>query len=145
VPNLPRLEDIETDGSIIPVTTVAIIETVIPIIIRRGKPDAKIWFGDVELALDGNKPLLHTSLFRVGERSVYGDLQVDYYSESGKKTELAILRGVGVYHPTPVRHLQLPLKLPENLVMSSGRINVSFRETEAGHGDLEAVTELVVE
>ena len=143
VPDLPdpTAQDEEPEG--IRVTAVAIIETTIPVIVRKGDPQAEIRFGEPELTLDGpdDKTLLSVPLIRTGERSVYGDLQVWYEDERGRRDEVLLMRGMAVYHPTPQRVLQLPIELPETFALA-GRLHVSYAETAESKG--EESTELTV-
>ncbi|MDO9694579.1 MAG: fimbria/pilus periplasmic chaperone [Candidatus Latescibacteria bacterium] len=122
----------------------AIIETSIPVIIRRDNPAAAIAFGKAELDSlpdrDG-KPVLQVVLERSGDRSVYGDLSVDLEA-GGNSTRVAQMVGLAVYTPTPRRVIRLSLTLPAGKLPESGRLVVRFAETEIGNGDLMADTYL---
>ncbi len=122
----------------------AIIETSIPVIIRRDNPTAAIALGAARLDSlpdrDG-KPVLEVVLERTGERSVYGDLSVDLETTDGAQ-RVGLMVGLAVYTPTPRRVIRLPLTLPQGKLPPSGRLVVRFAETELGHGDLLADTYL---
>ncbi|MFH1842166.1 MAG: hypothetical protein ABIF77_03080, partial [bacterium] len=142
VPNLPDPTTLDDDGEGIRVTAVAIIETTIPVIVRRGSPQATIAFGAPELAPNDpqvGKSLLTVPLLREGNRSVYGDLTVVYESPLGEDMEILQMRGMAVYCPTPRRLLRLPLDLPDSYRRSGGQLRVCYRETAAGQGDQVAV------
>ena len=116
----------------------AILETSIPVIIRRDKPSATIQFTSAKLdsltMLDGRPQLLAT-LARQGERSVYGNLSVTWVIK-GRSVVIAQLNGLAVYHPTAQRHITIPLSGVELPALTQGELLVQFEETALGHGDL---------
>jgi len=122
----------------------AILETSIPVIIRRDNPAAALAFSLA--ALDtvpdpAGRPVLNLTLERDGDRSVYGDLSVDWLHD-GDRVPLARLNGLGVYHPTPRRIMKIPLALAADAALDRGELQIVFQETELGHGDLQAAVTL---
>ncbi len=147
VPDVPTVEDIENEPGDLRVRAVAIIEMSIPVIVRRGNPQAEIRFGTIELNEtpdNQGRPILLVPLERTGERSVYGDLNIHYIADDGKTEHLAILGGLGVYYPTPVRNLRVPLEIPDGMKLSGGKLRVSYVEVEEGGGDLAIAAELPI-
>lgn len=137
VPNAPTPEkEARRDGHTV---AQAIIETSIPVIIRRDNPDAVVSFAKASLDTaqtpDG-RPLLDLVLAREGERSVYGDITVDWIDASGRGRPVAKIVGIAVYHPTPRRQIRLPLAVTDPSVLSEGRLYVRFEESPLGRGDL---------
>lgn len=135
VPPVPENDD----GS---VTAYAILETSIPVIIRRDNPDAAIAFSSAALDTTPDvqgRPSLRLTLEREGLRSVYGDLTVDWVID-GKRIPVAKLAGLGVYHPTPRRVMAVPLTLSDDVRLDRGDFEVRFEETQLGRGDLTAFT-----
>lgn len=125
----------------------AVLETSIPVIIRRDNPAATVAFS--RAALDTapdpqGRPVLDLVLERDGARSVYGDLIVDWIRD-GDHTTVARLNGLGVYHPTPRRIMQVPLTVAPDARLDRGELQIVFRETELGHGDLEAFASVDLE
>ncbi len=122
----------------------AILETTIPVIIRRDNPAAEIKFGTVAMdtatTLDG-RPQLQLTLERSGLRSVYGDLTVEWIVD-GRPTLLTKLAGLAVYYPTLHRTMSIPLTLPNKAVLDRGHLAIRFEETALGLGDLWADTSL---
>ncbi|MBU0743678.1 fimbria/pilus periplasmic chaperone [bacterium] len=148
VPNAPTPEELaQQDGHTV---AQAIIETSIPVIIRRDNPDAAISFTsaalDTALTKDG-RPQLELVLAREGERSVYGDITVDWIDGRGRAKTIARAVGIAVYHPTPRRHIRLPLNVPGLEALSDGRLYVRFEESALGRGDLwsDTTVDLVAE
>ncbi len=137
-PANPAEQEEETDISI---TAQAIIEISIPVIYRVGKPQAAVKFGtsDVRVGSEpGATPSLTLLLEREGERSVYGDITVDYIRPDLSSHQVAFLGGVAVYHPTPSRLFRIGLRLPEGMRLAGGELRASFRERDSQEGAVEA-------
>ncbi len=126
-------------------TAQAIIETSIPVIVRRDNPDAQIRFETARLdtvpTSDGRHQL-DLVLARNGERSVYGDITVDWLDEHGRGEIVGKMVGVAVYHPTPRRSIALPLSIPVDRDLATGTLHIRFEETPLGRGDLTTDTRI---
>ncbi len=137
VPNVLTPEELaEKQGH---TTARAIIETSIPVIIRRDNPDATIAFSDAEMDTTrsrDDKPQLNLVLKRGGQRSVYGDITVDWIDDSGRAMTVAKMVGLAVYHPTPQRTITVPLTVAADNALTRGSLYVRFEETALGRGDL---------
>jgi P pilus assembly chaperone PapD len=122
----------------------AVLETTIPVIIRRDNPQAEVALAhaamDTTVMADG-RPTMRLSLERSGLRSVYGDLTVEWIVD-GRPTLVAKLAGLGVYHPTPRRNMLIPLTLPSGATLDHGHLAIRFEETALGLGDLSCETSL---
>ncbi len=122
----------------------AIIETSIPVIIRRGHFDAAISLTDARLdtipGRDG-RPRLNVTLERQGERSVYGVLTVTW-EHDGESSEIARMAGLAVYTPTPRRRIVVPLQVDSLSELVTGDLIITYQETPDGGGDLSAQTRL---
>jgi len=122
----------------------AIIETSIPVIIRRGHFEARIALTDARLdttlGRDGRRHLLVT-LRRSGQRSVYGDVTV-VYRRDGHTRIIARMAGLAVYCPTPLRHLSVPLQPSPEVDLTRGELLIRFQENPDGGGDQLAETTL---
>ncbi len=116
----------------------AILETSIPVIIRRDNPSAAIQFTSAKLdtlTMPDGRPRLLTTLARQGERSVYGNLSVTWIIDN-RSVVVAQLNGLAVYHPTAQRNITIPLSGVELPALTQGELLVRFEETALGHGDL---------
>ncbi len=103
----------------------------IPVILRHGETSAQVSLAD--LSLDASRQHLRLSVERLGNQSVYGDLQVTLLPPSGAHQVLAEANGLAVYVPNARRHLDLPL--PKDWKGVSGsRLRVAFTlpPTEGG-------------
>lgn len=146
IPPTPRLQDLEdletkTAEGTLTVKAVATIETVIPILLRLGDPQATIELANPMLDLNdpvAGKPTLAVDLVRSGERSVYGELEVLHIAPDGAQTQLHFARGLAVYYPTPVRTRNIALTPADPSLLDSGRLVIRFTESEEMHGDQEA-------
>jgi len=122
----------------------AILETSIPVIIRRNNPTASIQFSSASMdtvTMPDGRPRLLVTMARQGERSVYGNLTVTWAIE-GRTAVVAQLNGLAVYHPTAQRHVTVPLSGVDLEVLSKGELLIHFEETALGHGDLYCDTAL---
>lgn len=150
IPVTPHLKDLENEEQLVAegklsVTAVATIETVIPIIMRLGNPQATIRLENPELVLKdpiSGLPVLRLDMIRGGERSVYGTMEIVHVSSDGKKTEIHTGRGLAVYFPTAKRTRIITLKTADAKMLSSGQLIVRYAETEDMHGD--QVAELII-
>ena len=138
-PANPDAEEEDTDS--ISITAQAIIEMSIPLIYRVGQPQASVKFGTTDVRVGsepGATPSLTLLLEREGDRSVYGDVTVDYIRPDLSSYQVAFLGGVAVYHPTPSRLFRIGLRLPEGMRLAGGELRASFRERDSQEGAVEA-------
>ena len=108
-----------------------IIETSIPLIYRKGTLSASTRFSSTDTHLgEGPRgiPTLTVRLEREGDRSVYGDIEVNHVASDGSVHQLAYLGGVAVYTPTASRRFTIGLRVPEGIRLDAGKLKVSFRE-----------------
>ncbi len=143
VPDIPRLEEVaetlpQLDENTFIARAQASVETLVPVVVRFGRPDASIELGDVSLVsgLEDGGPALEFVLERAGDRSVYGDLLVDHVADGGERTNLHTGRGVAIYANRPRRIFRVDLDGHPDLDPRRGRFVISYRETAAGGGDL---------
>ncbi len=137
-PTSPAKEGLDLTIS---VKAVAILETSIPVIFREGELPATVQFALSETRLDrapGATPTLTVRLDRTGERSVYGDLEVNHIARGGSVHQLAFMGGLAVYYPTPSRLINVGLRVPDGLRLNSGEIHVSFRESDEQLGAVQS-------
>ena len=141
VPATPPASAAEGLDLTISVKAIAILETSIPVIFREGELPATVQFAESETRLDrapGATPTLTVRLDRTGERSVYGDLEVNHIARDGSVHQLAFMGGLAVYYPTPTRLLNVGLRVPDGLRLDSGEIHVSYRESDEQIGAVQS-------
>jgi hypothetical protein len=144
VPTVPRLKEVEEQQPELEaddqftVRPVASVETLVPVIVRFGLPEATLTISDA--AIDPTGPV-QFRLNRSGERSLYGNLTVIHRDPMGNETQLYFGRGVAVYTPNPSRLFTIASPDP-GLDLSRGRVVVDYQETADGGGDLHARVEI---
>jgi P pilus assembly chaperone PapD len=99
----------------------------IPVLIRVGEYTVKASLSDLkfEMAPDGT-PNLKLTFNRTGNFSVYGDLDVNYVSPSGKVISVGSANGIAVYTPNSIRRFQFSLNKVEGVDFSSGKLHVVY-------------------
>ena len=146
IPPTPRLEDLDSKEALIAegkmsVAAVASVETVIPIILRLGDPQATVAIENPALDLypeDRKYPLLSVDLLRSGDRSIYGQLDVLHITPDGHREVLYFAKGLAVYSPTPRRHNSIQLKGVSPDRLNAGTLLISYTESADMHGDERA-------
>lgn len=150
IPPTPRLEDIENVERVIEEERIAVqpkvtVETVIPILIRFGDPQAQIRITEPRFLLHDPElgyATLTVDLERSGERSVYGDIEVFHTPVGGSEELIFVTRGLAVYAPLPVRTKRLRFRDVDPARLTSGTLRIRYTETPDMHGDQTA--ELIV-
>jgi len=103
----------------------------IPLIVRHGELDANAGFKDLRLQRDGEQVILSGTLTRNGNRSVFGDITVDYDRSGADSLLIGELRRLAVYPPLPERQFNIPLRLPDGVRLQGGKLNVAFSVPES--------------
>lgn len=98
----------------------------IPIIIKHGESTTQLSFSNLELVDQNERQVLSMLLNRTGNMSVYGELEVIHISASGKKNEVAKIKGISVYTPNAKRQLFLPLQKLEGVDLTKGKLIVTY-------------------
>ncbi len=150
-----RLPDIETSSDIetlpeaaAPGTTsirlTALIGASIPLIIRQGTTTVNMTLDApvLEPAAADGKPVLAFEMRRTGNRSVYGDLSVNFTPKGGAPVDLGAVSGVAVYVPNATRKARLPLTLPKGVALANGVIKLTFKARAEAGTALSAETSL---
>lgn len=100
-------------------------------IIRKGELFSESSISDIRYFKDEeSNHLLSFDINRTGDKSLYGDVTVNYISDKDKKTEVAKVKGLGVYTPGHVRTIKLLLQNPKNVNFRTGKLEVIFTENE---------------
>jgi hypothetical protein len=148
VPSVPHLKEVEqtlpeVDDDKFLAQPVASVETLVPIVVRFGHPEATLDLAGAAIVRDpeSGAPAVRFTIERTGGRSLYGDLSVTHRDLGGNETELYFGRGVAVYAPNTRRVFTIA---PDgsSLDLRSGSILVEYRETRDGGGDLADVLEI---
>ncbi|MDQ3288525.1 MAG: molecular chaperone [Pseudomonadota bacterium] len=129
------------------VSLTALVGVSIPVIVRHGATAATVALGQLalELSAAGGIPMLSLEMSRTGNRSVHGDLAVDFVpAGGGAAVTVGRAGGVAVYTPNLLRLARLPLVFPPGASVKGGTLRVSYREPPERGGALLAEASLLL-
>ena len=121
---LQKKEDEGVGVKLVPVYGITI-----PNIVRKGNNTTELRFGDAKVYLNAEgKQTLDFTLFREGNMSVYGDIEVFFKPKSGAAKMLATIPGMGVYAENNKRILSMVVE--GTLPNKTGEIVLRFISKE---------------
>jgi P pilus assembly chaperone PapD len=148
IPMVPRLDEIEDRGpqdlgdNRFAVRPVASIQTMVPIVVRFGNPQAEMAISEASIDWDDEEgPVVQFDIERRGDRSLYGNLTLTHRDPQGKTTPLHQRHGIAIYTPLPHRTFRIGLS-DASVDLRSGSILIEYEETPDGGGDLYARAEV---
>jgi hypothetical protein len=114
----------------------------IPLIVRHGQTAATAVLRTVSFQpARGNEPAaVACELARAGNQSLYGNATVTFVPSSGAPRVVGMMNGVAVYTPLTQRALRIPLQPPPGLVLSGGKLEVTFSRPEQNGERLASAT-----
>lgn len=113
----------------------------IPVIVRVG--DLGVSAGLERPAVEWLDPRtlrLSVAIARVGDKSLYGDIDVLIRDAGGERQVLQNIRGLAVYPPNDHREARLDIAVPEGLSLKGRELEVVFRSAEEEEGEVLATT-----
>lgn len=129
VPNeKPLGEDAVTDTTSIGIRLIPIFGITIPIIARVGDLPMSVELS--QLALDiktDTVPNLAITFVRSGDKSVFGDISVNWVPDRGESVEVGIVRGIAVYTPNKIRHFTMKLRNLPGVDYTHGKLVVKYQ------------------
>lgn len=134
----PRSAEEKVEGVQIKITP--IYGVTIPLIIRKGKLDAKAAIANPRMIQENGRSMLAFDMTRQGEKSVYGNVIV---SKAGVSEPLWTSKGIAIYPETDARKVILPLS-EEAVAQLHGPITVAYHQTAEAGGGLIAETKTVL-
>jgi len=138
-------EDVLEDTTAIGIRLTPIFGITIPAIVRVGELNSKVTLSDMKYEiLNDTVPSLNLVFNREGEKSVYGDLIVEYEPLKGAKVEVGVVRGIAVYTPNSVRRFQMQLSKPEGVDYTSGKLLVRYVDGSDTSSEVFATGELIL-
>lgn len=116
----------------------ALIGASIPVIVRHGKTSATVRLDSLQLEPSKGTatPELSFVFRREGDRSVYGDVVVNYVAPGKKLVEVGKVSGIAVYAPNVLRRARLPLMLPDGIALRGGTLHLRYNERPEAGGAL---------
>ncbi len=140
------LEDQLEDTTAIGIRLTPIFGITIPVIVRTGNTETTVSLNKLSVAdLSDTTAMLILVFNREGNRSVYGDLTVDYEPAKGASVQVGLVRGIAVYTPNQSRQFQMELKMPEGVDFSNGKLVVRYTNAEGDAENLLAEKGLLLE
>ena len=142
----PLGADDEVDTTNIGIRLIPIFGITIPVIARVGDLTAELSLND--LSLDKNTdtvPVLNITFNRIGDKSVFGDITVDWKDNSGSEVQVGIVRGIAVYTPNTIRRFSMRLRNLPNVDYSRGKLIVKYQAPGDLKPELFATKELILQ
>lgn len=120
-------EKVKDTANAISVRILPIFGITIPVIIRSGESTTKVTISDISFIMKNDStPTLSMTVNRIGNMSVYGDINVDYISPEGKVTPVLFIQGVAVYTPNRLRRSVLNLDNTMNVDYRRGKLYLKY-------------------
>jgi hypothetical protein len=129
IPNMKPLgdEEINKDTTTVSVRLIPVFGITIPAIIRVGQNTSKVSLSELNFAMvNDTVPTFKIAFNRIGNMSVYGDLNVVHISPSGKKTDVGQANGISIYTPNAIRRFTLNLRRDLKVDFRSGKLHATF-------------------
>jgi hypothetical protein len=115
------------DSTGISVSLTPVFGISIPVIIRTGNPSVNVSLTDIALETSDNvPPRIRMILRRTGNKSVYGDINIDYVSNKGKTIAVGSVKGLAVYTPTPFRQFAMELEKKPDIDYHNGKLRITY-------------------
>lgn len=118
----------------------------IPVIVRMGDLEVNTTIDDISLDKEASGgPTLDFALYRNGERSVYGDINVLYKTEGENSVKVGGVTGVAVYTPNRLRRFSMSLSERENVNYDTGNLIIEFEEQKGPDKGISAKKQISLE
>jgi hypothetical protein len=115
------------DTGSINVQLIPVFGITIPIIIRNGAPNTQVKLGDcVVKYTPENTPVITMAIYRAGNMSSYGDINVEMVNKDGKKIMVGMAKGVAVYTPNKLRRFQFELNLTPGINLHNAKLHITY-------------------
>jgi hypothetical protein len=130
----PQVETASDSGSKEKTTSIKLIPVYgvsIPVIVRNGTLQSTGEMSGISLETLDTITTLTVVISRTGNKSLYGELQVDWNGSDGKTVTLGRLRNVSIYVPNGSRTVRVVLFVPPQIILKHGIISVHYVNSEA--------------
>lgn len=120
-------EEVSKDSTTLSVKLIPIFGITIPVIIRVGENTTKVSLTDLSFEIvNDTLARLKLAFNRIGNMSVYGDIDVFYIPPTGRGTQVGTIRGVAVYSPNPMRRIKMDLNRVAGVDYHTGKLQVTY-------------------
>ena len=125
---------------------VPIFGITIPVIVRHGNTQANVSLTDLKIMppdAESAVPRLRFNINRDGSSSAFGDLTAKLVS-GGKETVIGQIMRLAIYTPNTNRGVTMSLRVPAGVSLSSGKLHLTYAQTEDDGGKPMADAELAL-
>ncbi len=137
---------VQVDTTMIGIRLTPIFGITIPVIIREGNLSANITLSDISLKKEpDSSPYVSLTFNRQGNRSIYGDLTVNYVPPQGQEVEVGIVRGIAVYTPNTMRRFTLQLNQAEGIDFRKGKLVLRYGSPSEAKKEIFAESEFILQ
>lgn len=148
-PQTGQSVEMQTSDQGMSIRLVVVPAITIPLIVRHGELSASAAITNIVLtrgdASNGSQPMVSFSINRNGGRSLFGDISVSYRpAGGGEEYVIGQINQLAVYTPNSRRMISLPLRVPEQVKFTGGRLRVEYRARPDDGGKTIAVAEYAV-
>ncbi len=141
----PLGEDEATSDTTIGIRLIPIFGITIPVIARLGNLNADVVISNLALDLKSDTvPSLSMTFNRSGDKSVFGDIIVEWVSPEGKNHEVGVVRGLAVYTPNTKRNFNLKLRNLADVNYTKGKLIIKYQAPNELKAEVFAEAELAL-
>lgn len=121
------INDLRIDSTKMAVSITPVYGISIPVIVRNGNVTNQLTLSNASL-LQVNDTIskLGVTINRSGNKSAYGNLQVEFQPTKGQKTGVGFANGIGIYPEIPKRNFTLYIKTTNAMKTEGGKLIVRF-------------------
>jgi hypothetical protein len=119
----------KADSTSISIKLTPVFGIAVPVMIRVGESTTRINLSHCSFE-KAKMPYVKMTLQRTGNMSFYGDITVDHISPEGAVTRVAGMKGVAVYMPNEMRHINLAVNQKPGIDFSKGKLHVVYNAQE---------------
>lgn len=102
----------------------------IPVIIRAGNVNATATLSDLKLENKDEETYISFAINRTGNKSMYGNLKVEYIPTQGKSYDVGQVKGMAIYTTVNKRYVAVKLKKTPGMGFKNGKFRVLFSSDE---------------
>lgn len=128
VPDEKPLGEEDIDSTSIGIRLIPVFGITIPVIARVGDLNSSVELSGLSLEHNNDTvPSLNITFQRTGNKSVFGDILVEWTSPSGKSVEVGVVRGIAVYTPNKTRKFTMKLRSLPDVEYTKGKLTVTYQ------------------
>ncbi|MBC7866296.1 MAG: hypothetical protein H7X88_02070 [Gloeobacteraceae cyanobacterium ES-bin-316] len=120
------LENNTADSTKLKIQLIPVFGLSIPVIIRMGDVNVNAGLQNFKLeTLPDQTQIMHLSIMRTGNMSIYGDIIIQHFPADGKPVDIGRVTNVGVYTTTDKRNIMVKLKNGTNK-LTPGKLKIQY-------------------